>query len=240
MFCREWTLVKTNEPERLCRPLTCKSWGCDYCQPTRRAQLIAKAMSGAPERFITLTVNPRVGNGPSDRLRILAHAWNVIMKRERREHPKSELAYFAVVEATRRGEPHLHILYRGPSIPQHRLSDAMASLAGSPIVDIRKIRNPVEAVRYVAKYIGKRPAQFGTSKRYWCSRNYEAPYQPPEDAHCVTCGKWSIDRRPIDEVVLDWIGHGYAMRQYDDRTLYAVLMGATGTSPPRAETRRLE
>jgi len=233
MFCREWTLVKTCEPERLCRPLTCKSWGCTFCQPTRRAQLIAKAISGAPERFITLTVNPRVADSPSSRLRILVRGWNLIMKRLRREHPDGDLAYLCVVEETRAGEPHLHILFRGPFIAQSYLSNCMAELAESPIVDIRKIRNPLEAVRYVAKYIGKRPAQFGTSKRYWCSRNYEPEYSRPLESDDIPQGVWTVERRPIDEIVVDWISHGYAMRQYDDRTLYAILMGSPGRSPPK-------
>jgi len=233
MFCREWTLVKHCENVRLVKPLFCKSWGCELCQPLRRAQLMARAASGAPNRFLTLTVNPRVGDSPADRLRMLSHAWNVLVKCLRREHGTAAVQYLAVVESTKAGEPHLHILLRSPFIPQGWLSARMAELTGSPIVDIRKIHNTTQAVRYVAKYVGKRPAQFGTSKRYWLSKDYEPAYDAPPRDPATIAGAWAIVRVSIDVLTDLYIRDGFAGRQYDRDTLYFVKMGTASLEPPR-------
>lgn len=48
----------------------------------------------------------------------------------------------------------------------------MRRLAGSPIVDIRTVRGTKAAASYAAKYIGKAPARFGTSRAYWYTRNW--------------------------------------------------------------------
>lgn len=80
--------------------------------------------------------------------------------------------YFAFLERTKRGEPHLHILLRVPFIPQDWLSEAMDDLAGSPVVWIEEIKGAKHAVAYVTKYVTKEPAQWGNKKRYWRSRNW--------------------------------------------------------------------
>jgi len=65
-LCTAWTLVKHLPDERHARPLYCRSWRCEICQPRRRSQLMAKAASGLPERFLTLTVNPSTGESQYD------------------------------------------------------------------------------------------------------------------------------------------------------------------------------
>lgn len=82
------------------------------------------------------------------------------------------LPYFAVVERHKSGHPHLHLLLRCGYVPQRWLSAQMRRLAGSPIVDIRKVSSSKHAAGYVAKYLGKAPARFAGSRAYWYSRNY--------------------------------------------------------------------
>lgn len=162
---------------------------------------MAQAAAGNPNRFITLTINPSVGSNPEHRLRLLARAWRLIVKRLRRQHPQTDIAYLAVVEGTKRGEPHLHILYRGPYIAQRWLSEAMDGIAESPIVDIRRVRDPNQVVRYVAKYITKRPAQFGTSKRYWRTQNYEPPEEPDPENPLTPRGSVTVARESLPRLV---------------------------------------
>lgn len=95
-----------------------------------------------------------------------------------------QMAYFAFLERTKRGEPHLHILLRCPFIPQDWLSERMASLAGSPVLWIEAIKGTKHAIAYVTKYVTKEPAQWGNTKRYWASRNWrvnqgEGKYEKP-------------------------------------------------------------
>jgi len=221
-ICRQWTTVKHTNTGHEVRPLKCRSWQCDFCAPERRFQLMALAASGDPNRFITLTVAPTEGTDPRDRLRLLRRAWNVSMKRLRRLHPNQPIEYLAVVEETKNHEPHLHILYRGPYIPQDRLSAYMRELINSPIVDIRKIRNTGEVVRYVAKYISKAPKQFERAKRYWHSKGYELE-PPPAGASTLGDGEfWEVIKRPIDLVLWDFACRGFRFTRSDPETIRAT------------------
>lgn len=174
---------------------------------------MAFAASGLPNRFLTLTVDPRIGTDQADRLRLLSNAWRVVRKRLMRKYGKHSIEFFAVVEETKQGEPHLHILLRSPYIPQALISSAMAQLIDSPIVDIRRIKSARDVVRYVAKYITKAPKQFGTAKRYWSSTRYEI--KDREGAHVPDKSgpRWLIDRRSVTEILNEWYYQGFATRR---------------------------
>lgn len=126
------------------------------------------------------------------------------------------LPYFAFLERTKRGEPHLHILIRSPFIPQDWLSAQMQDLTGSPVVWIEAIKGTRHAIRYVTKYVTKEPAQWGNKKRYWKSRNWKVKADDPETAY----------QRPTDPVIvermswrdhLQWrVGQGWTIEQTDE------------------------
>lgn len=242
-ICREWLLTHEHSEGAEAKLLTCRSWNCEYCQPDRKRKLFAQAVAGQPTRFLTLTINPQVGASPDERLRILSHAWRTIVKRVRRLFPRAEVEYFAVCEETKHGEPHLHVLLRSPYISQSFLSDAMAELAQSPIVDIRRIRGIAQAVRYVAKYIQKRPAQFGTSKRYWQSQGYEIETEETEKWAPANRKQWRVWRNGVDALFEHWRKNGYSPRKDGDLGIIARVwnphlvelhLGQTGLhlSPP--------
>jgi len=211
-ICREWVLVKHSPEERHAKLLVCRSWSCEYCRPLRRQRLMAQAAGGEPTRFLTLTINPKVGTSPENRLHLLADAWKVVVKRLRRKYQNKEVEYLAVVEETKNGEPHLHILLRSPYISQGYLSRAFAELLDSPIVDIRRIRTLQEVIRYVAKYITKAPAQFGKAKRYWCSQGYEVKDGDDKEKETKAETPWVLIRENITLVLTRWIEDGFAPR----------------------------
>jgi len=221
-LCGQWTLVKDGGEERRAKPLPCRSWHCEYCAPRRKSQLQALAASGDPNRFITLTINPAIGTSQEARLKILSHAWKVIIKRLRYLHPQQPIQYLALVEATKNGEPHLHILYRGPYVKQSLLSAAMEEIAASPIVDIRRIRGLREVIRYVAKYVTKAPAQFGTSKRYWHSADYDLAKDTYEQARFRPSEPWRIVREDIRFVINQWFYDGYTTVTMGNGTIRGV------------------
>lgn len=225
-ICRQYTLVKTLDAAVYARCLKCRSWSCQHCQPHRRRQLMAQAAAGAPQRFITLTIDPSAGGDQESRLKLLSHAWKVIIKRLRREHPHADIEYMAVVEQTEAGEPHLHILARCPYIPQRVLSNWMRELAHSPIVDIRRVTGVRQAVRYVAKYIAKAPAQFGAAKRYWQSRHY-APEDPEyKKGKEPIENPWTIIPYELRRITLWLTLAGYALRtDGEDRLLGQLTPG---------------
>ncbi len=211
-ICREWVLVKHSPEERHAKLLVCRSWNCEYCRPLRRSRLMAQASGGEPNRFLTLTINPAVGDSPEHRLHMLAYAWKLVVKRLRQTKPTEKVEYLAVVEETKNGEPHLHILLRSSYISQRYLSRCFRELLDSPIVDIRRIRSLQEVVRYVAKYITKAPAQFGKAKRYWASQGYEVHKEGEQDPKKASQNPWRLIKESIVTVLQSWIEEGYAPR----------------------------
>lgn len=142
------------------------------CRPRRLRDLKKLARSGAPDMFITLTVNPEVGESPADRARLLVENWRRARRAAIKRFSLKELPFIAIFEKTKRGEPHLHILARSRFIPHEWLSRFMGDAIGAPVVDIRRVKNQKQAVAYVSKYVGKAPHSFEGTKRYWRSQDF--------------------------------------------------------------------
>jgi len=206
-------LVNQNQTEARGKPLTCKSWNCEYCAPKRLRRLIAQVCSGTPHKFITLTVSPDVCDSPEERHALLAHSWKIIVKRMRRLFPNAEVEYFSVTEATKNGEPHLHIVGRFPFLRQEIYSQWMQELANSPIVWIERVEGVRKIANYLAKYIGKEPAKFGNAKRYFYSGKYlpEDDYQPA--APTLEGSTWSIFRDNMAAFLRTMTNDGWAIRR---------------------------
>lgn len=200
MLCSEATLVNYGIDAARAITLKCRAWNCDLCRPERQTQLIAQAKSGKPTTFITLTANPKEGGSTFGRARGLAEAWRQVVKRAKRHYGYAKIPYLCVFEATKKGEPHLHILCRVKWIDQRWLSKQMKELTNSPIVDIRAVKNQKKIARYISKYIGKNPHRFETCKRYWKTQDYELVHfeREPEE------GYWSPNWE-IRDVSFEWL-----------------------------------
>jgi len=221
-ICREWTLVKTSGPSRWAKPLLCRSWNCEFCAPLRKRGLMGRAKAGAPTRFLTLTANPAYGSDPESRRASLAKAFNVIVKRLRRRFPSQQVEYLAVTEATKHGEPHLHVLLRCPYVPQSLISSWMGELMESPIVDIRRIKGMKQVIAYVAKYLVKAPEQFGAAKRYFSSRHWIAVPGDEFDPPTPSDVPWRVLMRPLRQILQEWLFEGYTARQEPPDLLIGV------------------
>lgn len=171
-YCGSCTLVKCADDAYEGKILRCRSWGCPDCQPKRQAQLQMLAADGAPNRFITLTMRQGQHDTIEKQASALADCWRIIVKRAKRKYKMRSLEYIAIFEAHKSGWPHLHILARCGWISQKWLSEQMVQLCNSSRQDIRQVRSAKQAAFYVAKYVGKAPGKFGTSKRYWNTRNW--------------------------------------------------------------------
>lgn len=82
--------------------------------------------------------------------------------------------FIAFFEATQAGWPHLHILVRAKWVDQAWLSAQAAELLASPVVDVRRIKTQRGVARYVTKYLTKAIKRWGTLKRYYSSRGWDA------------------------------------------------------------------
>lgn len=255
MLCSEASLVNHGWDGIQAVSMRCRAWTCPECRESRRKQLIALAISGNPNTFITLTVNPAIGSSPYDRARRLADAWRAVIRLLKRRcvpcrkahaarcsaagasavfqgrtladgtrccYGLEKLPYFCVFEATRNGEPHLHILARVKWISQKWLSKQMNRLMLAPVVDVRRVHNKKKLAYYVSKYCGKDPHRFTTCKRYWTTRDYEVvkyvPERPPGRWHKA----WTLVRTPLNDLADDWRSAGLEVTRSRHRIVASV------------------
>ena len=157
------------------------------------------------------------------RARALSDALKILIKRARRKFRKAPIEYFAVFEETKKGAPHLHILMRAPYVPQKWISAVMDELIKSPIVDIRKIHGKRMVVNYIAKYVSKGPAAFGTLKRYWTSRGYDPKATGPERVADEFGSRWYAVQRPLFLIAEEWRAAGYLVVPDGEHALFAPM-----------------
>ena len=215
MLCGEGTIVNDGQHGPRAVTLKCRAWTCEGCAPDRKKALTALAASGAPSTFITLTSNPATYSGPDARARALVIAWREVVRRIKRTYGYRDLAYFCVFEATKAGEPHLHILARVGYVPQYWLADQMVALMNAPIVDIRRVKSASQAAAYVAKYVGKAPHRFATCKRYWYTKGWDQSgwEKPPHDDEWDI--RWQIRDMTMDQLEAFWQGWGMVTHRKD-------------------------
>jgi len=189
MCTKSGVIVKLDGQDVVAFPIKCNAWTCPDCSIERRRRLIKEAKDGNPNRFITLTVNPHWFGSPDERAARLSKAWRLVVAAFRHRWPNREAEYMAVFEATKLGEPHLHIVWRGAFMPQKWLSRQMRERMGAPVVDIRRIKKAADVAEYVTKYFSKRAIRFGNCKRYWRSKRYlevsPAEARKKRNAGCV-------------------------------------------------------
>jgi len=218
-LCTDLTLVKVETDHITVAPLRCRCWTCDHCQPVRQAKLVEEGMAGHPNMFLTLTVRPHFGRSPEWHARALVKAWRTVRRRAIKKYRYKSLPFMAVFEATQKGMPHLHILARCKWLDQAWLSDQMGQLLASPIVDVRRVDNPDRSVRYVAKYVGKEPHHFGTTKRYWRSLDYLAP---ADDEQPLTppWTDWKVIREPFYDVAAFYMRNGWCIETWKKEEMH--------------------
>lgn len=235
MYCGEGTLVKYGGPAAFAVTLRCKSWGCETCNPRRQRQLRGMAAGGRPDKFITLTADPSKFASPEQAAAALARGWRLIVKRIKRTWPNNRIEYLCVFEAHKSGWPHLHILARSKFIPQRWLSAAAAEILQSPIVDIRAVKSPRMAAYYVAKYVGKAPGHFGTSKRYWHTKLWTNKQDAKTHWIKMFAGTWIRSRRDIWRWAVQLERFGYLCWWDDDGSLAGWRDTPLVRGPPAAE-----
>jgi len=235
MCGRIGTVVGQNGKDVKVSKLSCKSWSCPDCAPKRRGRLVAEAKEGKPNRFLTLTVNPNWFDSPDERAHRLVIAWRRFAQWFKRKHPTAEFQYLAVFEATKLGEPHLHICFRGAWIYQRTLSKKMNEYIGAPIVDVRRVKSKSAVAEYVTKYISKRNIKFGTLKRYWRSQKYLAESNTARKKRLNAGWRWFIIDCPLSRYVTWLEKNSYDLAVAESGAIVFTL-GDLQTYPPWCTT----
>jgi hypothetical protein len=175
-FCGRCSLrgVDPKTGRTIHRRLNCGSWSCSYCGP-RRARTARAAIRSVAEDlnlkyFLTLTLDPKKLEHPKfavPHLRLCFNKFREYLKRKYGVPP----SYVCVLEFTKAGVPHLHILF-DRYIDQKWISNTWDSLGGGRIVFIKQVT--VQKVsRYLSKYLTKElllSAPKGT-RRITCARS---------------------------------------------------------------------
>lgn len=141
------------------------------------------------------------------------------------------LPFIAVFEAhPSSGFPHLHILLRSKWIDHEWLSANMADLIDSPVVGIERIKNRRKQAAYVAAYCGKQTERFGSTKRYWQSKDYRLVKHDRSPDRPVLRGGWSVTRRPLDELAHCYEQWGWSVA-WDGQERFHAQRAPRGTGP---------
>lgn len=149
-----------------------------------------------PNKLITLTVDVKAYETPRDAYDATRRQIPELAKAIRVE--KGEFEYVRVLETTRRGWPHYHLVARCPYIPQHLLSDLWAARVGAPIVDVRAIRKTDNVIGYVCKYLSKQKIVPWTQRRIAWSRHFFTSPPEHEKGALQLSKKIRDDRHPTD------------------------------------------
>jgi hypothetical protein len=140
------------------RRINCGSWVCSYCGPrkarTARARIRAVADELGLRYFLTLTLDPKKLDAESQRyivpyLRLCFNKFREYLKRKFGVCP----AYICILEFTKAGVPHLHVLM-DRYVEQQWISKVWSRLGGGQIVFIRQV-TVIKVARYLSKYLTK-------------------------------------------------------------------------------------
>jgi hypothetical protein len=153
--CGVKAAVKYEDGRATWVPVLCKRWTCDVCGFYRKAWLIrniVKAMNELElDRFWTLTLNTS-GRTADESFDDLQEAWGKLHDRMTRTFGRVE--YVWVVEPTRAGYAHMHLLVNR-YIPQAWMSVNWLKVTGdSRIVHVERLTGR-RAAAYLAKYVSK-------------------------------------------------------------------------------------
>ena len=157
---------------------TCKQWGCRFCGAMKVRQLATRCVAAKPNRLITLTVNPALHTSPREAFDSTRRQLPKFSQHFRRQ--LGEFEYMKVLEVTKKGWPHYHLVTRCPYVNQTDLSAKWDALTGARIVDVRAIKQTRDVYWYVTKYLAKQAYIEWTNRRVTMTKHFAQP-QPKKD-----------------------------------------------------------
>jgi len=159
---RCWILKNaTTDEDHVLAVEHCHDRFCLPCAQARSARLssnLLKLCEGKDLRFFTFTLRHSHATLQSQ-LDRLTQSWKKL--RTKSVWKNTQHGGVAVIEVKRgknsnRWHPHLHVIGEGDFVPQSEITTTWKQITGdSFIVDVRRLRDAKEAVRYISKYAAK-------------------------------------------------------------------------------------
>jgi len=178
--CPNGTLVLQHHQVTKLLPKLCGKWSCPSCGPRRARRLRSRLNRTTPTRLITLTVRADASVPAAAQLARANKAWSILGRRYRRKFGTRAIGYAKIVELTKAGTPHLHILANVPYIHHTALSAAWKELTGAHIVDVRAVKRERGIAGYLTSYLTKAMA-VPTGMRKWSSSKGFVPPETPRE-----------------------------------------------------------
>lgn len=190
--CPSGTIVLSHHQVVRPLPARCNRWSCSTCGPRKARRLRKRLERTRPSRLVTLTLRPDPSLTPKEHLALANRAWSILWRRLRRKHGPKAVGYAKIVELTRAGTPHLHIIVSCPFIEQRWLSAAWRELTGSYIVDVRKVSRRRGIAGYLTAYLTKALEVPPGMRKWSAARSYvpAEPAPPLEPGELAPSGHW--------------------------------------------------
>lgn len=212
-YCGERSIVNGDEEGHVALSVRCRAWTCPDCMPTRKAGLIAQAIGGTPNKFLTLTLRRRRRLTAEQAAYWLINSWRKCRLKIMRWYGWSRLPFLAVVEKHKSGWPHLHILLRCPFIDHELLSEWMGQYCDGPNIWIEKLTGRKKCAVYASKYCGKATQKFTSAKRYWMSQDYDLRKNSHPASKRPFRGDWMTTDRKLRHIVAHWRNLGWLVTE---------------------------
>lgn len=226
--CPRGTFFGAGQFHAILGPAWCKSWSCPRCGP-RKARALAKRIAQCPgTKLLTLTLPTDTSTTATQKLDYLNGSFRVLVKRLRRAYPASTIRYVKVVELTKNGTPHLHVVMESEYIPQHYISRLWHEITGAKVVDIRRIRRKNGSGRYLAKYLTKSEHHIHGRRRWSQSPGFLPANAHPRSALSLLVEKWYFQGATLEmmEELLTSLGYDHVEGENWSRAW------ETGPAPP--------
>lgn len=178
--------------------IRCKRWGCRHCGTRKVIHYAWRCEDARPNRLVTLTVATRSWENPRAAYEGTKGRVTQLAVRLRRTH--GEFEYMKVLEVTKNGWPHYHLIVRSEYIPQQTISNIWADLTGAPIVDVRKLNKSRDVYFYVMKYLAKQKYVPWTTRRVSWTKNFFPPNEHKTPKTLGLIGKGWVDDHPLDVI----------------------------------------
>lgn len=216
--------------------ITCKNWGCPVCGRKKVAHYAQKVSAAKPNRLITLTVNPSHWTNPREAYDGTRRCIPKLSARIRKQF--GEFEFFRVLEATKKGWPHYHLITRSPYIPQHVLSHEWNELTRAPIVDVRQMDKTTKTYWYVVKYLGKQAVIPWTDRRAsWTKKFFpKSDFVPSDSLHIM--GERFVGARA--DTHARWCYSGCTLEKYSETCWKVHGIGQHGMPIENGQFKRVE
>lgn len=184
--------------------IKCKRWGCSHCGPRRITSLALRCKQAKPNRLITLTVDTKRYLTRREAYDQTRRKVTQLACRIRRRF--EEFEYIRILEVTKKGWPHYHLLVRSPYIPHSYLRDTWAELTGATIVDVRQMKRDDNIYFYVLKYLAKQKVIPWTNRRVSWSRHFFPADSKPKGQPLKLVGRELRAQHPASVLIEKWGG----------------------------------